>query len=205
MMPKLINRIQRNNINGFIDEKKKKPLIERKGDWSCPKCRNLNFAFRANCNRCQLSKNEADLIKNFTMMNGNEHHPQIMSPNDYEYQKFLNPNQINIYNTYYNLHNNGNHNGFNMNKQNPMNLPINNNDSNNKMLNYINQYQQSQMSNFNFQKFEKPYLNLTNNNVPIRNIPTQMEMNNANNFRDEEVPYAEEDEEDENELIDDYF
>ena len=101
MMPKLINRIQRNNINGFIDEKKKKPLIERKGDWSCPKCRNLNFAFRTNCNRCQLSKNEADLIKNFTMMNGNEHHPQIMSPNDYEYQKFLNPNQINIYNTYY--------------------------------------------------------------------------------------------------------
>lgn len=61
------------------------------------------------------------------------------------------------------------------------------------------------MSNFNFQKFEKPYLNLTNNNVPIRNIPTQMEMNNANNFRDEEVPYAEEDEEDENELIDDHF
>lgn len=203
MMPKLINRVQKNNLGGFIDEKKKRPLIERKGDWSCPKCKNLNFAFRANCNRCQLSKNEADLIKNFTMMNGNER-PQII-PNDYEYQKFLNSNQINIYNTYYNLQNNGNHSGFNMNKQNPMNFINNNNDpNNNKMLNYMNQYQQNQMSNFNFQRFDKPYLNLTNSNEPIRNIPAQREMNN-NNFMDEEVPYAEEDEEDENELIDDHF
>ena len=34
------------------------PLIERKGDWSCPKCRNLNFAFRTNCNRCHLNRTE---------------------------------------------------------------------------------------------------------------------------------------------------
>ena len=34
----------------------KKPLDKRKGDWQCPKCNNLNFAFRVICNRCQLQK-----------------------------------------------------------------------------------------------------------------------------------------------------
>ena len=37
-------------------EKKKKPLVERKGDWQCPACHNLNFAFRISCNRCKLPK-----------------------------------------------------------------------------------------------------------------------------------------------------
>ena len=37
-------------------ERKKKPLIERKGDWQCPLCHNLNFAFRQSCNRCKLPK-----------------------------------------------------------------------------------------------------------------------------------------------------
>ena len=35
-------------------ERKKKPLIERNGDWQCPMCHNLNFAFRQSCNRCNL-------------------------------------------------------------------------------------------------------------------------------------------------------
>lgn len=34
----------------------KKVLIERKGDWACPKCKNLNFSFRLACNRCKLPK-----------------------------------------------------------------------------------------------------------------------------------------------------
>ena len=38
--------------------KNKKPFIERPGDWICAKCQNLNFAFRTNCNRCHLPKNE---------------------------------------------------------------------------------------------------------------------------------------------------
>ena len=41
------------------DKKKKKPFIEREGDWICVKCNNLNFAFRNNCNRCGLTKNES--------------------------------------------------------------------------------------------------------------------------------------------------
>lgn len=34
----------------------KKPFDKRKGDWLCPECHNLNFAFRIVCNRCQLPK-----------------------------------------------------------------------------------------------------------------------------------------------------
>ena len=34
----------------------KKPFDKRKGDWLCPDCHNLNFAFRVICNRCQLPK-----------------------------------------------------------------------------------------------------------------------------------------------------
>lgn len=30
-----------------------KKLVEKKGDWTCKKCHNLNFAFRKRCNRCK--------------------------------------------------------------------------------------------------------------------------------------------------------
>ena len=43
---------------GENEKKKKKPFIEREGDWTCIKCKNLNFAFRNYCNRCNLTKNE---------------------------------------------------------------------------------------------------------------------------------------------------
>lgn len=36
------------------DERKRKPFTERKGDWRCSQCHNLNFAFRLICNMCQL-------------------------------------------------------------------------------------------------------------------------------------------------------
>ena len=41
----------------------KKPFDKRKGDWFCPECHNLNFAFRIVCNRCKIPKpkeNESD-------------------------------------------------------------------------------------------------------------------------------------------------
>lgn len=44
------------------NKKKKKPFVEREGDWICFKCKNLNFAFRTNCNRCHLTKNENQKI-----------------------------------------------------------------------------------------------------------------------------------------------
>jgi len=42
--------------------KKKKIIVERKGDWVCIKCKNLNFSFRIVCNRCKITKEENDKI-----------------------------------------------------------------------------------------------------------------------------------------------
>lgn len=39
-----------------FQRKKIRPFTERSGDWICKNCRNLNFAFRNECNRCHLSK-----------------------------------------------------------------------------------------------------------------------------------------------------
>lgn len=36
----------------------KRPLTERQGDWVCLNCKNLNFAFRKECNRCLQAKKE---------------------------------------------------------------------------------------------------------------------------------------------------
>lgn len=35
-----------------------RPFEERTGDWICKNCRNLNFSFRFECNRCKLPKKE---------------------------------------------------------------------------------------------------------------------------------------------------
>ena len=37
-------------------KRKQKPFTEREGDWICNSCKNLNFAFRVECNRCKLPK-----------------------------------------------------------------------------------------------------------------------------------------------------
>ena len=39
---------------------KKKKFVERKGDWKCSKCKNINFAFREKCNKCKITKEESD-------------------------------------------------------------------------------------------------------------------------------------------------
>jgi hypothetical protein len=52
------------NKQSSADSKKnkKKPFVERVGDWVCIKCKNLNFSFRMICNRCQLPKLESDKL-----------------------------------------------------------------------------------------------------------------------------------------------
>ena len=52
-----MNKISKNNYNKF-QIKKMRPFTERTGDWICKNCRNLNFAFRIECNRCKLPKKE---------------------------------------------------------------------------------------------------------------------------------------------------
>lgn len=58
------SKIHSNNKNENNQKKKKKPFIEREGDWVCIQCKNLNFSFRINCNRCQISKEENHLLIN---------------------------------------------------------------------------------------------------------------------------------------------
>jgi hypothetical protein len=41
------------------NENKKKNFEERKGDWLCIFCNNLNFSFRTKCNRCKMAKKQA--------------------------------------------------------------------------------------------------------------------------------------------------
>ena len=54
----------KNTKNAFDYElklkNKKKKFIERKGDWRCSKCNNINFSFRDKCNKCQMPKEESE-------------------------------------------------------------------------------------------------------------------------------------------------
>jgi len=61
------NKLKYNNNNKDINEtkKKNKPFTERKGDWICNNCKNLNFAFRLFCNRCHLDKEKSEKINKF--------------------------------------------------------------------------------------------------------------------------------------------
>ena len=49
-------------LNMIEGSKIKKVFTERLGDWVCIKCKNLNFSFRNNCNRCFTSKQESILL-----------------------------------------------------------------------------------------------------------------------------------------------
>ena len=50
---------------GKYPKKKARPFIERSGDWICKNCKNLNFAFRNECNRCKIPKKDCvEIIKN---------------------------------------------------------------------------------------------------------------------------------------------
>ena len=57
---------QNKNINNCNNEckkvknKKKKKFNVKKGDWVCYNCKNINFSFRDNCNRCKLNKEESE-------------------------------------------------------------------------------------------------------------------------------------------------
>ena len=53
--PIFFNNIPKFGYNKAF-KRKGKPFIEREGDWVCHSCKNLNFAFRVECNRCHLPK-----------------------------------------------------------------------------------------------------------------------------------------------------
>ena len=189
MIPKLINK-SRKDENSNPEEKKKKPLIERKGDWLCPKCRNLNFAFRLICNRCQLAKSEAENMISFQQnisINNNlmgkrfgynqQQNPQNNNNNVFIFQDYQN---MNLYNNLYGIH------GNNINN-------INNNIINQNMLNYLkmntNQRQIiNPINQINFSNFT-PQIN--NNNVKKNeNINHQMNNQNVDDNSEEEEEFG---------------
>ncbi|MCQ2820327.1 MAG: hypothetical protein MJ252_23925 [archaeon] len=148
MAPKIITKNKSDNP----EDKKKKPLIERKGDWSCPKCRNLNFAFRLICNRCQLPKTDSKVTSNsgVTQM-GNQMNQSLQKQ-----PMMINQNKMNKGGQMFNIQ--PDFQGFNQNSNLGMfpgnfNMPQQQNNpqlmnSNNQML--LNQMQQQSMLNPQF-------------------------------------------------------
>ena len=90
------------NFYNKFQGKKMRPFTERTGDWICKNCRNLNFAFRSECNRCKLPKKDAfEIPKNKDINAINEN-------NTLDAEHNTNINNFNINNQYKNNYNNKN-------------------------------------------------------------------------------------------------
>jgi hypothetical protein len=78
--PKTIEEINQKNQE---NKKNKKKVKERKTDWLCLNCQNLNYGFRRNCNRCKIQRKDE--------------YPSIyLQPN----QKIIGNNKIVTYNNF---------------------------------------------------------------------------------------------------------
>ena len=51
--------LKNSNVKKNKIKKRKINFLERDGDWKCFKCKNINFAFRKTCNRCNFLKEES--------------------------------------------------------------------------------------------------------------------------------------------------
>ena len=121
--PIFINQMNKNSKNMYnkFQTRKMRPFTERIGDWICKNCRNLNFAFRLECNRCKLPKK--DIIDNYKNVNDNVYNnlkndSGLNNINNISYNYYKNSyqnknkykckNQNNIYNdnTIFNLNKN---------------------------------------------------------------------------------------------------
>lgn len=56
----LENIVMRRSVNTINNNNKQ--FNERIGDWLCFNCKNFNFAFRTICNRCQLKKEQSEML-----------------------------------------------------------------------------------------------------------------------------------------------
>ena len=92
--PIIFNNVQNYRINKLC-KKNHKPFVEREGDWICNNCKNLNFAFRTECNRCKLKKNSCVKEEDKKIIK-NEDNDNIKSKqdnndcNDRNYEKYDN-------------------------------------------------------------------------------------------------------------------
>jgi hypothetical protein len=110
MKPKIIKKQKKEPVKK--EKTTKKGFVEKTGDWICPNCTNINFAFRNSCNRCQLSKQKAFLIFQKMQLLNNSKVDQL--------NKMFNMNNTqNIINHFQNMKN------INNNIQNMNNIPNN--------------------------------------------------------------------------------
>ena len=100
------------NIYGKYPKKKLKPFVERQGDWICKYCKNLNFAFRNECNRCGLQKKDCLETVKHNEENEINNKLKIQNKKTNKYKKNYS-NQINDKN--YNQNQNLKHLDYNMN------------------------------------------------------------------------------------------
>ena len=54
----ILYKYYKNDSSIYYNKSKRKIFQERKGDWICQLCNNLNFAFRTKCNICGSIKEE---------------------------------------------------------------------------------------------------------------------------------------------------
>jgi len=122
-----------NSDSNFRKKKHNNQLKVRYGDWICPNCENLNFAFRNNCNRCGLSKeNTAQNNNNLQIHENNLNNQRPILFNNininYIFNSIFPINNINIINNpiimnYTNINNYyGNYNNYHI--YNPCNVNI---------------------------------------------------------------------------------
>ncbi len=178
-------------------EKKKKPFVERLGDWVCIKCKNLNFSFRVVCNRCQLQKIENNKmfehymrnLMNYVKVNdmmqqriflgqGSQH-----GANNHGYNN-LNNSSFNISSSSQNSNSNGNGNGNGTNYL--AGAGYNNNNTN---LSSMSSFSGINSSNY-------PYINNSLNNYNSVNMSMSSNLNQVNSVNvsdmDQEEYYDEE-------------
>ena len=73
---------------GKYQKKKTKPFIERIGDWICKNCKNLNFAFRNECNRCKMPKKDCSEIVKIKKENPIENKSNNYNKKIYKYKDY---------------------------------------------------------------------------------------------------------------------